>query len=443
MFGYLTGSKYTDFKIYNLLSDYDLFNLMLTSKKNLKYIDNEDYYKYRILSLYGKDVINNNCINPCSFKKQNIDIVNFFYKCSDNTLYSRFDLILIAKNFGWKPSYVQFNKIVAHSSIEVIKRVINLFDIKISFDLKSQYRYIGFEYLNTLDSAIYGGNIDTIKWLVKNFSLLHSNYGIKYACIKGNINALKWIYKKWNIWHDLKYSIPIASLSVIKWLISINKFEPSIYDLPFNNLEIDTFLFENHYYDQLNQKILDLLIGQDAKYFHILQKTDIKPSIYAVICSIRYNNIESLKFLANNYKFSIFPRYNLSFRIENLDALKFAHEIFGIIPTQNDCNYSYTSRFFNNLRWMYETFNLLPSPDFIIDRLNDNIDRVDILYWLYNRIDLKINQNIVNNISSKASVDLLNFFYTKYNILPTIDTKMLENANFAALNWCKKFNLFL
>ena len=215
---YLTNNKYTDYTIYNFLSDSDLLSLMLTSTGEKKVQGlNDEYFKYRIINYYGKNIID---LNPgLSFKQQYQDIVTFLYKeYNEQKLYTRLDLLIIAKEKGWSPSKNQFNKIVSLNCPEFICQVMKIFGCEIDNEYQFQdWHY--FKYINTFDSAIFAGNLETVKWLVKVDGLKPTDYTLRYLHQDKHIETIKWIYKKFGELPQIDFRI---SPTVIQLMIELD-----------------------------------------------------------------------------------------------------------------------------------------------------------------------------------------------------------------------------
>ena len=411
--------KYTDYTIYNFLSNYDLLSLMLTTKK-LRL--NDEYFKYRIRNYYGKNIIELN--SGISFKQQYSDIVSFLYKeYNEEKLYTRLDLMMIAKEKGWYPSKQQFNKIVSLNCPEFICQVMNLFGLEICDDRQLQNNYVKFEHINTLDSAIYTGNLKTAKWLFEMYAMIPTDEIYRFICEEKHIEIIEWIYKEFGKLPHINFKI---RSSVIQRIIELDNEQFRIQYDGRAPIGCVTLFYENGYMP-LNQDTLDRLIGENAKHFKLLNETDLRPSENALYFSIANSNMESLIKLADEHTF----RYNMCISTLNLQTLQFLSEKYNVIPPVNIVNHVCDCGELSSLKFIYEKFNILPDRNFY------HRD-VKILKWLYDKMTIPINQAIVNKFAPTASIELLKFYYDKYNLLPSKDTvtKMKEQANFAGLNWC-------
>ena len=423
---YLTNIKYTDFTIYNILSDRDLLSLMLSTKQ-LQGI-NDEYFKYRIIYYYGKNIVE---LNPCiTFKQQYQDIVSFLYReYNEEKLYTRFDLLMIAKERGWYPSKQQFNKIVSLNCPKFICQVMNMFGLEICDDRQQQDCYVKFEYINTLESAIYTGNLETAKWLVEMYGLTPTNEIIYFLGEEKHLEIIRWLYKEFGKLPRIRGKM---SPSVIQLIIELDNHR---FRNPFP-VELlppgcATILYKNGYLI-LNQDTLDCLIGENANYFELLDQTDLRPSYRAIHYSVLNFNMESLSILADKYSL----KYEEIINCYNLETLIFLYERYGVLPSVSTINILYyCERNLNSLKLVYEKFNILPSSG-ATSHYND----IPTLNWLYDKMTIPIDQNIVDKYAPKASIELLKFYYDKYQLLPSNDSlqKMKKHANFAGLNWCLK-----
>lgn len=425
----LTKYKNTNFLIYNKLDDKSLIILSSVSKNMFHLSIDENYFKYRILSYYGSDVV----INKPD------DIIRILYVDvikNNNKFYSRLDLILcINKIYSWYPNIRHLNMIIMNNTLNVLKYIIN----KFSIDIKQTDDEL-------IDSALFSGNIDIAIWLSEIYKLIPTQEGVDECASNSKLISLIWIYEKYKLLPNIS---SVDNIDIIKWLIKINKFIIDEYFLDniSDNCDICYWLI-NNYYLQPTSDMLDKAISKGNNIFstYLIENFNLIPTSCAVYYAYDNNNVDTLRMLYKQYDFKIDNSYPFQ-SYDNIEAFKFVYEQSDIKISKNRINTVLEGNRFKILKYIYEISKILPddrSINFTVGHISPFISHenvLDLTKWLIsiNR-SLGFDQNTINNIAHSGNLILCKFMCSNYNIIP--DKKYikwsLDHENYPMFHWLSK-----
>lgn len=435
---YITGIRNVDYLIYNKLDDLSLYRLCLSSKTKSEICKDDGYFKYRIRTYYGENIVNNKP-NNITYKQQYIDIIKVLYKDGikgdRDPYYGRIDLLLAANLiYGWKPDDFNMRSIAGQGDVTVFLLACDIFNYE-PLEVLSQYinsvydhdrdqtammmyiidKYEIYPDVDTIDRMCEKKYLELLKYLSER-GHNPSRHGFNYAVRGGNMEIINWLHQHLGLIPSdktLEFAIKGQHTDIFIWLMNEFSLEPSedLTDVALEEGNLDVF------------KIL-------TEIHQFFSNDEI------IISALRNNKLDILKYLWTTYK--IRPARTVVSEINNIESLKWYVNTFNRKISQASINTAMIFGHFDILIWGYNEFELL--PDEISRNVGARYGYTDIIKWLDGLgVLLDPNEIIyeINEIAGKGHLDLCIFIYEKYDIRPDQEgaDMAMRYTSFPVIHW--------